>query len=124
MVVLSENPINWYLIAGIVIIILGIFIFSLRSYDPKYVMYYWGTLILGGLIIVIFLGGQPYNGIAAGLSFLIIWCFLHGKPFHTLFSLDPEPLYIQKDPTVWDQPSLAAETNQTDQDPTMEDSAI
>lgn len=113
-----------FLIAGLVVLFLGIFIFSIRSYDPHYGLYYWGTLLLLGLTIVIFIGGYPYNWIAASLCFLIIGGFLRGKVFLTLFSLYPDPLYVQKEPTVWDQPTPPAETDQPNQNLTMEEPAV
>ncbi len=113
-----------FLIAGLAVLFLGIFIFSIRSYDPYYGLYYWGTLLLLGLIIVIFIGGYPYNWIATGFCVVIIGGFLRGKALLTLFSLAPDPLYVQKDPTVWNQPAPPAETNQSDQDRTMEESSV
>ena len=113
-----------FLIVGLVVLFLGIFIFSIRSYDPHYGLYYWGTLLLLGLIIVIFIGGYPYNWIAAGFCVVTIVGFLRGKAFLTLFSLDPEPLYFQKDPTVWDQHAPPTETDRPNQDLTVEEPAV
>ena len=110
-----------FLITGLVVLFLGIFIFSIRSYDPSYGLYYWGTLLLLGLVIVIFIGDNPYTWIAAGFCVIIIGGFFRGKEFFTLFSLDPEPLYIQKDPTAWDQPTPPVETDLPNQDLTMEE---
>ena len=124
MVVLSGNPLDWYLVAAIAVILLGLVILSIRSYDPSFGGYYWGTLVILGLIMVVFIGNPPYNYICAALSAVIIGLFLRGHAFLTLFSLEPESLYIHKDTTVWDQPVPSVETNQVDQDPTMEEPAV